>query len=198
MNKLINTLLRGLGVLLPIFCTFYLLYWLVVSIEHMFKAIVTVFVSEKLYFNGLGVLFGLILTLLVGYTMRQTLVARIFDFFEQKILKLPFIKTIYGSIKDFITFFSDKEKNQFSKPGLLRINDSDESVLGFVTSHDPHTALGAAAQDKIAVYLPMSCQIGGYTVFVSPDKFTELDITVEEAFSYALTAGISAKKTAIK
>jgi uncharacterized membrane protein len=42
----------------------------------------------------------------------------------------------------------------------------------------------------IAVYLPMSYQIGGYTLYVSRSKVHETDLTVEQAMRIVLTGGV--------
>lgn len=45
-------------------------------------------------------------------------------------------------------------------------------------------------QNLVGVYVPLSYQIGGITLYISRDRLTELDIGVEEAMRLALTAGI--------
>ena len=42
--------------------------------------------------------------------------------------------------------------------------------------------------DRIAVYLPMSYQIGGYTVLIPRSQVKPLDISVEDALQYTLIA----------
>ena len=45
-------------------------------------------------------------------------------------------------------------------------------------------------QERIAVYLPMSYQIGGYTVLVPKAAVEPLNMSLEEAKRFVLTAGI--------
>jgi uncharacterized membrane protein len=40
------------------------------------------------------------------------------------------------------------------------------------------------------VYLPMSYQIGGFTVFISRDRLIPLDMSLEQAMRFAMTAGV--------
>ncbi len=48
-------------------------------------------------------------------------------------------------------------------------------------------------EDGVAVYLPMSYQVGGFTLFMPRSKLQPVDIPVDEALRFALTAGMSAQ-----
>jgi len=43
----------------------------------------------------------------------------------------------------------------------------------------------------VAVYFPMSFQIGGYTMYVPKDRLTTLDMSLEDAMRMVLTGGAS-------
>lgn len=56
----------------------------------------------------------------------------------------------------------------------------------------PRRTTGDDADDPIvAVYLPMSYMIGGYTVLLPRSALTPLDISFEDAMRFAVTAGLS-------
>jgi uncharacterized membrane protein len=63
------------------------------------------------------------------------------------------------------------------------------SLIGFVTDSAP-TLIDPAGGGRIAVYMPMSYQIGGYTLLVPEDKVTPLDLAPEAAMRLVLTAAI--------
>ena len=68
----------------------------------------------------------------------------------------------------------------------------DMRLLGFVTRDDlPELEAQAGGIDLVAVYLPMSYGIGGYTVYLPKDQCESLDMPVETAMRMALTAGMS-------
>ena len=46
-------------------------------------------------------------------------------------------------------------------------------------------------EEKLAVYFPMSYQLGGFTVIVPKSSARELKMTVEEALRFCVTAGVS-------
>jgi uncharacterized membrane protein len=64
-------------------------------------------------------------------------------------------------------------------------------VIGFVTQENPRALGPEAGSDLIAVYLPMSYQIGGYTVLLPRRLVEPVDMSVEDALRFAVTAGMS-------
>jgi uncharacterized membrane protein len=72
-------------------------------------------------------------------------------------------------------------------------------VLGFVTRADFADApAGLARADEVAVYLPMSYQVGGYTVFVPKSACTAVDMSREDAMKFILTAGLKTASPAVE
>jgi uncharacterized membrane protein len=70
--------------------------------------------------------------------------------------------------------------------------------MGLITQQDPAqipAEIKRGDEDVIAVYMPMSYQIGGYTTFIPRSRTTPIDMTVEQAMRFALTAGLSRGKS---
>ena len=44
--------------------------------------------------------------------------------------------------------------------------------------------------DHVAVYLPMSYQLGGYTAILPRTAIKPVDLPIEQAMRFALTAGV--------
>ena len=53
----------------------------------------------------------------------------------------------------------------------------------------------ANAADMVAVYFPMSYQIGGYTLYLHKDQLQETDLSVEEAMRLVLIGGVTSHDT---
>ncbi len=191
MNALVKTFLRGLATVLPLVITVYVCWWLLSSSEKIFEDAITYVLPDKYYVNGSGIVAVVLLTFFIGLIMKVSLLSKVFDMFERMIMSFPLVKTIYGGIKDFFEFFSEDNKDSFSKAVFVRMGDSDERLLGLITSQTPEDFLGKNSEGLVAVYLPMSYQIGGFTVFVPKDRIEEVDPTVTDTLRYILTAGVS-------
>ena len=69
-------------------------------------------------------------------------------------------------------------------------------MIGFVTQTDGHrlTEDLAGGKDRVAVYVQMSYQIGGFAFFLPRNRITPVDMDAEQAMRFVLTAGMSADK----
>ena len=65
-------------------------------------------------------------------------------------------------------------------------------VLGFVTREQfDDVPLDPQAEDAVAVYMPMSYQIGGYTLFLPRSALTPVDVSFEQGMRLAITGGVT-------
>jgi uncharacterized membrane protein len=186
------TFLRGLVTLLPILLTVYILYWLAVTAESLLGTPLKVLLPDWMYRPGLGLLVGVVLVFGVGLVMELYVARRLWGLLERALLQVPVVKTLYGAIKDFAGFVSESSK-QKGMGQVVRVRVADHMhLLGFVTREDfAAMPAGLGGADVIAVYLPMSYQVGGYTVLL-PRKLVEpVDMSVEDALRFAVTAGMS-------
>jgi uncharacterized membrane protein len=184
-----KTLLTGFITLLPIVLTIYLLYWLAVSSENVMGGALRWILPEASYFPGLGMAAGLLVVFLVGLLMKAILVRQLFAFGEKVLYRLPLIKTVYRAIRDLFDFFSPK------KDGLgqvVAVSYNGMEMIGFITQTDQQRLPESfREQDKVLVYLPMSYMIGGFTLFIPREHVRPLNMSMEEAMRFALTAGIT-------
>jgi len=67
-------------------------------------------------------------------------------------------------------------------------------VIGFVTQAVPENLPeGLQDKDSMLVYLPLSYMIGGYAVLVPRSAVQRIDMNMEEAMRFTLTAGVTGK-----
>jgi uncharacterized membrane protein len=66
-------------------------------------------------------------------------------------------------------------------------------LIGFVTQEHANTLGIGGGDDLVAVYLPMSYQIGGYTIYIPRSRLAETELSVEQAMRVVLTGGVRGK-----
>jgi uncharacterized membrane protein len=191
-----RTFLRGLAVVLPAVLTAYVLWWLATAAEGTLGPVLRKVIPGEFYVRGLGILVGLALIFTVGAVTRFWLAQKLLDGFESLVARVPLVKTIYGSIKDLMGFFSSGGKKDLEQVVLVRFENPTMRMLGFVTREDLTTTSPDLDAEQVAVYLPMSYQIGGFTVVVPRSMLSPVAMTVEEAMRFAMTAGVSGEKQA--
>jgi uncharacterized membrane protein len=195
MNTISRLFLRGLLVIIPIILTAAFLYWLFVTMERLFRVPLQLFLPEDWYVNGMGLVFALLFTFLVGLVVNIYAVNLVFKAFENLLNKLPLVKQVYSSIRDLTSFLGGSDRNHLQKVVALDFNGF--RLIGFVTAEDTtlpggtgKEAENADAEKLLSVYLPMSYQVGGYMVYVPASCCQILDVPVQEAMQTILTANI--------
>lgn len=185
-------IIAGLVTVLPVVLTLYLLYWFVVSTESLLGEIIRLVLPEDLYWPGMGVIAGLVAVFLIGILMHAYLIRRLFEKGEQIIYHMPLVKSVYRAIRDFFDYFSPSAKKEFQQVVAVTIGDNGMQVIGFVTQAVPENLPKEfREQDNVLVYLPLSYMIGGYAVFMPRSAIRPLDMNMEEAMRYTLTAGVT-------
>lgn len=143
----------------------------------------------------MGVLAGLTIVFLVGLLMHIYVVRRLFSKVEQLLYHTPLIKTIYRAFRDFFQFFSASKNKEFEQVVSVKL-DKGIQLVGFITQQQMEKLPeGFNDQDSVLVYLPLSYMIGGYTILVPKSAVTALDMSMEEAMRFTLTAGVTGDNT---
>jgi uncharacterized membrane protein len=191
LRRLARTFLSGLAVVLPIVVTFAVLAWLVTTAEAVLGAVVRVLLPGDTYPRGLGVALALGLIFGVGVLMEAVYFRRVMGWLEELLNRIPLVKTVYGAVRDLMSLFSKAGTRRFSKVVMVKFPGIEARLVGFVTLED-FTGLAIDARPgEVAVYLPMSYTIGGYTVFLPRECLTPLDMSLEDAMRFVVTAGMS-------
>lgn len=195
MKKLSGIFLRGLAAILPIVVTLYLLYWVGSTAEAILGGLLQRVLPAEWYLPGLGVLAGLLLIFLLGVLLKAYLVQQLWRLLERAMQRIPLVNTIYGAAQDLMAFFSPRQKDM-GQVVLVPFGDEGYRTLGIVTRPNPaELPPGLDGLGLIAVYVPFGYQIGGHTLLVPPSAVEPLDMTVEQAMRFIVTAGISTGKT---
>jgi len=195
MKKIGKYFLQGLIAILPIAITIYILYWLATKAENILGGLIKQILPENIYKPGMGVAAGFVIVLSIGILLRLWLFRKLFRLGEAILERLPVIKTLYGSVRDLMGFFDSSKKKDFSKVVMVTIAGTQTRLIGLVTREDfSQLPDGIDDGETVAVYLPMSYQMGGFTVYVPKKNIQSVDMTIEEAMRFALTAAVSTKK----
>jgi len=194
MKKIGTLFLQGLMAILPIALTLYLIYWLATSAESVLGKAIRLVIGEDYYYPGLGVLAGFLITLGIGVLLKIWVFRKVFSLGEALLQEIPGIKSLYGSIRDLVGFFDASKQQGFDKTVMVTVGDDDTRLMGLVTREDfADLPEGIGDEQTVAVYLPMSYQLGGFTVMVPRAKVRSVDMKVDQAMQFVLTAGVSAE-----
>jgi uncharacterized membrane protein len=194
-RRLTRTFLSGLFVLLPIMVTFAVVLWIIGVAETVLGGFIRVLLPGDAYLPGMGLVVSLLLIFLVGVAMQAIFFRELMNWIEEQLERIPLIKTVYSAVKDLTGFFSraGSGSRRFGQVVQVQLPGMPIRMLGFVTLEELASVglAGAEGDEAVAVYLPMSYQIGGYTVLLPRRYLTPVDMGMEEAMRFLITAGLS-------
>ena len=187
----IRTFFRGLAAILPLAATGALISWAVVGGESLLRTVILDWfgLPPEQYWPGMGFVLSLALVFLTGLLMYSFVVRQIYRRFTALLERIPIVKFVYGMFVDVARLVSSAEEKPFRRVVLVLLTDGVEQI-GFVTreAFEDHPDIG---EGKVAVYLPMSYQLGGFTMIMPESSVRDLDMSVEEALRFCVTAGVS-------
>ena len=192
-KQLNKNLVAGLLTVVPLMATIFLVYWFASSAEEFLGRFIRMLVPEKFYWPGIGLLAGIILLYMIGLMMQAWVVKILFSWADNLLYRVPLVKVIYGSIRDFVDFLQGHKQAQ--KRVVAVSVDDNAKMIGFVTREDLSDLPGEVGKEGwVAVYFPLSYQIGGYTLLLKRSDLEPLDISLEHATRFLLTAGIGKER----
>jgi len=179
-TRLVQYILNGLLLTLPIFITVYVIYrlfhWLdkLLPIEHRYP--------------GMGILMLITFLALFGWLGARFINETIRFWFNKFLDRIPLIKTIYKSVTDLLGAFVGQKKS-FNRPVLVKLSkENDIEVIGFITDDDLHE-LGNI-RNKVGVYLPMSYSFAGHLVIVPVENVKPIDKSSVDVMKYIVSGGV--------
>jgi uncharacterized membrane protein len=180
----------GVITLAPLALTAYILVKLFLWFDSFFQP---TFLAH--YFNqnipGLGILFGIIIIMLVGFLSPSLIGKQFFLVTNRVIERLPLVKMIYSGTKQIFDSFSTSGAQRFSRVVMLQFPSPNSYSIGFVTQEMEGGWVPQKPQTKLAVFVPTTPNpTSGYLLFVSENETTDIDISVEDALKLIISGGL--------
>lgn len=196
MRTAARILFKGLVVVVPVGVTLYVLWWLGSAAEALLAPVLRWIMPSDgplQYRTGMGLLLGTAVIFAIGLLTYMLLFRKFVGWLERLLERIPLVKSLYGGLRDLMDLMSRTQEVGALNDVVAVQLGQDLRLLGFITQPDSDAIPQPLTddEDRVAVYLPMSYQIGGFTVFVKRAQLSKIDMSVEGAMRYALTAAMS-------
>ena len=191
LRKLAGTFFTGLIAVLPILVTIALVMWLIRAAESVLGGVLSIVLPGSFYLPGMGLVLAVAIIFLVGLGLQGVMFRQVLLWLEEAINRIPLIKTVYGAVRDLTGLMGNKGERRFTEVVMVALPNVPIRLVGFITVDSLAAAGLPGTAEDVAVYLPMSYQIGGYTLLLPRSYLTPLDMGFEEAMRFVITAGIS-------
>jgi len=174
--KLINYFLKGLLIVLPFAVTFSIVRSIVVSLD--------TYVDVGI--PAVGFLIVIASITFLGFIGSSLITKPLFSLLDDVLSKIPFVKIIYTSVKDFMeAFVGDKKK--FNSPVLVEMSLGMYKP-GFITQTD---LSNLKLPGLCAVYFPHSYAFSGNLFLVEKDKVKPFDGNSTDVMKFIVSGGVT-------
>jgi uncharacterized membrane protein len=202
--------LRGLAVLLPTILTIWIFIWgyrfiderIGVHIKNGLKYLIILAGGSKselgkLWIDGAlsiaGFLGALIVVFIVGALLASVVGRTLWRMVEKFIMNTPFLRQVYPYVKQVTDFFftQQQQKTMFLRVVAVEYPRKGVWSMGLVTG----SALKKVAEQKkkefVTLLIPTSpTPFTGFVIMVPKEQTIDLDMTVEEAIRFSISAGV--------
>ncbi|AMP97268.1 Membrane protein [Pedobacter cryoconitis] len=189
-KALLNYLIKGLLIVLPIALSIYIVIWAVTTVDSWLNVNNILGVDprtgESRNIPGLGLALVIALILAAGIFVTNFVTEPMYNWFNRWMNRLPGLNFIYSSIKDLTEAFVGDEK-KFNHPVLVEMT-ADIKRIGFMTQSDL-SSIGLPGD--CVVYFPFSYSFAGQVCVVSKDKIKELKMNAADAMKLVVSGGVS-------
>lgn len=143
---------------------------------------------------GLGVILTLLVIVLTGVFGANFFGQKIIDFWERQLIRIPIVKTIYGSVKQVSDTLLAGNGHAFRKVLLVHYPHPQAWSLAFQTNV-PHEVRQALPGEHVAVFIPTTpSPVNGFYFYVKKSEVVELDMSVDRALKYIVSMGVASSE----
>ena len=140
---------------------------------------------------GLGVILTLLVIVFTGMFGANFFGQKIIDFWERQLIRIPVVKTIYGSVKQVSDTLLSGSGHAFRKVLLVRYPHPQAWALAFQTNL-PVEVAHLLPDEHVAVFVPTTpSPVNGFYFYVKKSEVIELNMSVDRALKNIVSMGVA-------
>jgi uncharacterized membrane protein len=140
-----------------------------------------------------GTVFTLLIIFLTGLLARNFVGNQVLRFWEMVLNRIPFVNSIYSSVKQVSDTLLSSSGNAFRKAVLVEYPRAGSWTIAFVTGTPGGDVKSHLAGEFISLYVPTTPNpTSGFFLMVPREETIELDMTVDAALKYIVSMGVVA------
>lgn len=125
-----------------------------------------------------------------GFLSNYFLGKFIVKFTEVIFQRVPFLNSIYKTVKQIIDTFATQKTAVFQKVVLLEFPRKGCRVIGFLTGEGQGELEAKAEQKLYNIFVPTTPNpTSGFLIMLPPEEFTILEMTIAEGMKFIISGG---------
>jgi uncharacterized membrane protein len=188
--------LTGLVVAGPVAVTLWLVWWFVTWVDGLVRPLFPMAYRPETYLPvkipGLGLIIAFVALTLLGFFAANFIGRKLVDFGESILSHMPIVRPIYRTAKQIFQTLFSKSESSFRKVGLVEFPSPGMWSLVFLTQSPTEGVAGRLPPtEHVSAFMPCTPNpTTGFFFYVPKSEVIELDITVEQAMTVIMSAGI--------
>jgi uncharacterized membrane protein len=188
--------LTGLVVAGPIAITLWLVWWFVTWVDGLVRPIIPVTYRPETYLPvqipGSGLIIAFVALTLLGFLTANLIGRKLVEVGESILSRMPIVRPIYRTAKQIFQTLFSKSESSFRKVALVEFPSPGMWSLVFLTQSPTEDIAGRLpASEYVSAFMPCTPNpTTGFFFYVPKGDVIELDITVEQAMTVIMSAGI--------
>ena len=185
--------ITGLLVLVPLYITGWVLVTLINALDQSIYLLPAAWRPKEIFgqeIPGLGALLTLLIVFVTGLIATNIFGQQLIALWEKLMARVPFVKSIYSSVKQVSdTLFSDSG-NAFRKALLIQYPREGSWTIAFLTGTPGGDVTNHLIGEYVSVYVPTTPNpTSGFFLMLPKADVIELDMTVDAALKYIISMG---------
>jgi len=145
------------------------------------------------YLNLTGLVIAIMLIYLSGVLLGNIVGKTVYNRIERLITQLPGFKQVYPHVKQVVDMILGDRKMAFSQVVLVEYPSKGIWTVGFLTGKSMRQIDDQAGGEVVSVFIPTSpTPFTGFTINVLKEQAIEMNMSIEEALRFVITAGVLA------
>ena len=196
LGRLRNYFLTGLILVGPIYISVNLTWWLVNWVDEQMRPFIPVSLRAETYLPfkvpGYGVIIALFALTLLGFLTANLVGRSLVEFGENLLSRMPIVRPIYKTMKQIFETLFSKSGSGFGKVALAEFPAGMWSVVFLASPPSQDIVTRLPGKDFVSCFLPCTPNpTTGFFFYAPRDQVIELDITVEQAMTLIMSAGMA-------
>jgi uncharacterized membrane protein len=181
--------LGGILVMVPLIITIMVLRFFFTKVDGILSPFIVKLVGYKV--PGLGLVATILLIFLAGFLTANVIGSRLFRIWEIFLIRMPLVRTIYGSSKKLVEAVAATDKYTFKHVVLVEFPRKGIYYLAFLTN-EIQVNMEGKTEDFVTVFIPSTpTPFTGWTLLFRKEEVIPLDMSVEDGVKFFVSGGIA-------
>jgi uncharacterized membrane protein len=195
-GRIRNYFLTGLILVGPVYITVNLTWWFINWVDELVRPLIPIAYRPETYLPikvpGTGLIIAFLAITMLGFLTANLVGRKLVELGENVLNRMPVVRPVYKSLKQIFETLFSKSGSSFRRVALVEFPSPGMWSLVFLSqTASPDIASRLPDTEHVAAFMPCTPNpTTGFFFYVPRRDLIELEITVEQAMTLLMSAGM--------